>query len=171
MYPTWLPFSLQAGDAGVRSVETVTLGTTTSMSGVNVDLVTPAMAEAILQRNQPSAQASWPMRPIRRADLSMWANRLRAGRFRYTHQGVALDADGRLQDGQHRLTAIAETGIAGEMMVSAGWPGDNYTVHDTGRRRTAGQALHHQGAANANTTASAVRLIHLYEVWDAAMLV
>jgi len=133
-------------------------------------LVTPAMAEAILQRNQPNAQASWPMRPIRRGDLSMWANRLRAGRFRYTHQGVALDADGRLQDGQHRLTAIAETGIAGEMMVSAGWPGDNYTVHDTGRRRTAGQALQHQGAANANTTASAVRLIHLYEVWDAAML-
>lgn len=133
-------------------------------------LVTPQMAQAILERNQPTPRAPWPMRPIRRADLSVWTNRLRTGRFRLTHQGIALDSDGRLQDGQHRLTAIAETGIAGEMMVSAGWPPDNYTVHDTGRRRTAGQALQHHGAQYANTTASAVRLIHLYEVWDAAMI-
>lgn len=128
-------------------------------------LITPAMATAMLERNKPTVKAPWPMRPIRAADVTVWAKRLRTGRLAYTHQGVAFDEDGRLQDGQHRLTAIVETGVTGEILVSAGWPRGNYHVLDTGRRRTASQVLQHEGASYSASTAAAVRLIYVYGVW------
>jgi len=133
-------------------------------------LITPEMAKAILERNQPTERAPWPNRPIRRADVADWVRILRGGRWRYTHQGAALDVDVRLQDGQHRLTAIAESGISAEMMVSVGMPRSNFAVIDVGRRRTAAQVLQMAGATQAAATASAIRLLYLYEVWGRDLL-
>lgn len=133
-------------------------------------MVTPQMAAAILERNQPTVQAPWPMRPISRSEVAVHITRLRTGRFVYHHQGIALDVDGRLTDGQTRCTAIAESGIAGEMMVSAGWPRSNYAVVDSNRRRTAAHTLHHEGVTYTTATAAAVRLVYLYGVWKHAAL-
>lgn len=125
--------------------------------------ITPVMAKALLERNSRN-------RPIRAADVAEWSQVLRTHRWRYTHQGVALDVDGKLQDGQHRLSAIVETGIAAELMVSVGMPPDNFAVIDTGRRRSAAAVLAMGGATHSALTASATRLLYLYEVWGPAML-
>jgi hypothetical protein len=126
-------------------------------------LITPPMAKAVLEHNSHN-------RPIRSADVAEWSQVLRTHRWRYTHQGVAIDVEGRLQDGQHRLTAIAETGISAEMMVSVGMSPDNFAVIDTGRRRSAAAVLAMDGTVHSALTASATRLLYLYEVWGSSML-
>jgi hypothetical protein len=125
--------------------------------------ITPDMARGLLERNSRN-------RPIRSADVTQWCTILRTGRWRYTHQGVALDTLGRLQDGQHRLTAIEETGVPAEMMVSVGMPPENFAVIDSGRRRSAAQVLAMDGAKYAATLAAMVRLLYLYQVWGGSML-
>ena len=125
--------------------------------------ITPAMAAALLERNSTN-------RSIRRADVEDWCRVLRGGRWAYTHQGVAVNTSGELQDGQHRLTAIAETGIPAVMMVSCGMPPDNFSKIDTGRRRTNAQAIEIAGATHAATAASAMRVLYTYERWGAELL-
>lgn len=130
-------------------------------------LVTPEMAKAMLERVNKN-------RPVQRTRVQYWSIQLRSGRFRYLHQGIAFDWNGTLQDGQHRLRAIDETGITAELMISVGMDPDNFTVIDTGLSRTAAQMLGLMGedgrVAYASWLASAVRLLHLYDVWGAFML-
>jgi hypothetical protein len=125
--------------------------------------ITPEMASALLERNSHN-------RPIRPADVRRYATSLRNDRWRYTHAGVALDSLGVLQDGQQRLKAIVETGITALMMVSAGMDPDNFAIIDTGRRRTAAQALTLAGAKYASWASGAARILHLYQTWGADML-
>lgn len=139
------------------------LGTHPSPRVYNCVPITTEMAKAILDRNRGN-------RPIRAGDIARWCRILRAGRWRYTHQGVALDVNGYLQDGQHRLTAIAETGITADMMISVGMPVENFSVVDSGRRRTAAQVIGMQGVAYASTIAAAVRLLHLHITWGPTLL-
>jgi len=126
-------------------------------------LITPDMATAMLARNTKNRKPN-------KADIAEWTKVLRGGRWRYTHQGVAFDVDGRLQDGQHRLSAIVEAGIAAEMLVAVGMPPDNFSVIDTGRRRSAAQVLAMDGAVYASWMATATRHLYLYEVWGSALL-
>jgi hypothetical protein len=66
---------------------------------------------------------------------------LRQGNFKTTHQGIAIDENGNLVDGFHRLTAIAQTGIAAVMPVTTGVPECVVPLIDRGQRRTNGSVL------------------------------
>lgn len=63
------------------------------------------------------------------------ANEIKSGRWRLTHQGVAFGDDGCLLDGQHRLAAIVQAGIATEMMVTYEVPRGEFTIVDRGMPR------------------------------------
>ena len=43
-----------------------------------------------------------------------------------THQGIAFDENGVLQDGQHRLCAIVSANKPVDMMVTSGLSPDNF---------------------------------------------
>jgi hypothetical protein len=60
------------------------------------------------------------------------------GKWRLTHQGVALYKNGDIADGQHRLTAIVETGISCTMPIFKELDNDIDTVLaiDCGKNRT-----------------------------------
>jgi hypothetical protein len=75
------------------------------------ELVTPEMAARWLERNKSN-------RPLRQTVVAAYAAQIKAGQWRLTHQGVCLDCKDSLIDGQHRLTAIVQTGIAILMQVS-----------------------------------------------------
>lgn len=128
--------------------------------------ITPDMAAAILERNGTHR----PNRRIRSADITHWCKILRGGRWHYTHQGVAIDSLGQLQDGQHRLAAIVETGITADMMISVGMPPENFASIDTGRRRTAAQVIDMRGVPYSATVSGVVRLLHLHTVWGPLLL-
>lgn len=59
-------------------------------------------------------------RSPKRAVVARYAEDIRAGRWRLTHQGPAFDADGRLIDGQHRLLAVIAAGTSVRMLVTWG---------------------------------------------------
>ena len=75
------------------------------------ELVTPAMAAFWLLNNKTNR----PMRPV---VVASYAAQIKEEQWRLTHQGMCLDCTGALLDGQHRLTAIVQTGISVLMQVS-----------------------------------------------------
>lgn len=84
-------------------------------------LVTPEMAREWLKANICN-------RRPKPAAVRKVKNLLTAGRFRFNAQTVTFTRSWRMIDGQHRLIAIAETGIAGEILV---WTGLDDDVADT----------------------------------------
>jgi hypothetical protein len=73
--------------------------------------VTPGIADEWLKKNNPKN------RSIGRNHVARLTADMKAGRWHLTHQGIAFDADGQLVDGQHRLTAVMQSGATVEMAV------------------------------------------------------
>ena len=96
--------------------------------------VTPELAADWLKKNDHN-------RPLSRAAVEVHKRNLIGGNFRTTHQGIGLDSRGRLRDGQHRLQAIVETGIAVSMLVTEGLTDSDLQAIDDGRKRTAHDIL------------------------------
>jgi hypothetical protein len=131
-------------------------------------LITPELARSILETNQHN-------RPLNQGQLAAFKQALLRGEWLLTHQGIAISRQGRLLDGQHRLHAIAETGMAVEMLVSTGLPDEVFTVLDTGSKRTAANVLSVNGASSAAAVAAAIKLYLLWRipadlVWSGAMV-
>lgn len=102
--------------------------------------ITPKKAEQYLAMKKTN-------RPIDKAHVKALAKMMRDGTFHLTHQGIAFNCDGTLQDGQHRLLAIIESGMYVSMNVSRGLPNKAMDVIDTGKKRTIADALNINGLA------------------------
>lgn len=77
--------------------------------------VTPRMAEKWLERNSVN-------RVVQVTHVDRLASDMEEGQYVTTHQGIAFDVDGILIDGQHRLTAIVQSGHTVKMLVTTGLP-------------------------------------------------
>jgi hypothetical protein len=66
-------------------------------------LITPEIAADMLTRN-------FGNRPFRSAAVKAYAMDMKAGRWRLTHEAIAVTTAGNLINGQHRLRAIVESG-------------------------------------------------------------
>lgn len=73
--------------------------------------VTPIQAALWLERNHPSN------RPVAWRRVEAFANDMRMGAWKLTHQGICFDAEGYLIDGQHRLQAVGQAQITVPMLV------------------------------------------------------
>lgn len=99
-----------------------------------LELIYPAQATqylAAMGRNRPP-------KPRR---VERYANDIRNGLWRLTHQGIAFNCDGSLRDGQHRLMAIVEADMAVQMWVYRGLQTEDIRVIDTHGVRTDQNAL------------------------------
>lgn len=96
--------------------------------------ITPKIAGFYLAANRTN-------RPIRRAWVKKLAEIIKDGEWEVTHQGIAFDIDGNLQDGQHRLHAIVESGVPVAMYVTTGASLKAFTVIDQGVKRSTGDIL------------------------------
>lgn len=76
---------------------------------------------------------------------------------------IKFDEGDRLMDGQHRLWAIIETGLAFQFLVVRGVPARAMSVFDTGRQRNLKDFLTLNGEMNAEVLAPAIRLLIIYE--------
>jgi hypothetical protein len=102
---------------------------------ISVMEITPDLAAEFLKRNTGN-------RAIRKRAVDQYADDLRRGNWKLTHQGVAVSLDGRLLDGQHRLSAIVQSGVAAQMVVALDVPENAYLVIDRGKPRLLADALH-----------------------------
>ena len=118
---------------------------------VTTQLVTPEMARQWLMLNNNNRKLKQSLVSRIKADIE-------ANDWQMTHQPIAIGEDGRLLDGQHRLTAIAAANIAVPLMVATGCQAEIFAVIDTGTKRTVADTLHINGVKNGDQIAAAVRL-------------
>lgn len=57
-------------------------------------------------------------RPLKQHKVDQYAKDMKEGRWLENHQGIAFGPDGEILDGQHRLWAIADSGVALPMLVT-----------------------------------------------------
>lgn len=94
-----------------------------------LEIITPDIAREYLTHNNGN-------RKIRVAEVESYMREIKRGDFITTHQGVAFDTNGELVDGQHRLMAIALSGIPVEMFVTRNLHPKAKMVVDRGQSRT-----------------------------------
>jgi len=113
--------------------------------------ISPVMAEVMLEQNSGN-------RPVNRKHVARLAEAMKAGDWRVTGQPVIFAKDGTLNDGQHRLRAVIESGMTIRTDVRFGVERDAFVVTDIGNKRGASDALHIAGEKNSSLLASAIRL-------------
>ena len=116
------------------------------------EIITPKLARTYLAMNRSN-------RPIRKHLVSQLASLMKQGRFHESHQGIAFYNTGELADGQHRLSAIVESGMIVKMLVTRGlFPVANHAI-DRGIARTSKDTLGFLGLKASNRDIAIARCI------------
>lgn len=119
--------------------------------------ITPELAEWLLTyRNSHN-------RPLMQARVQHFADIIERGEWLLTSQGISFSRDGRLNNGQHRLSGILRSGRGVPILCTFGEVEKAFLVIDQSRGRTAGDALHLDGWTNGNAMAAAARVIYTLE--------
>jgi hypothetical protein len=87
-----------------------------------------------------------------------YARDMTHGDWRLSNDAITFDINGTLQNGQHRLWAVIESGATIEAFVGYDFPPDAQDVMDTGRKRSASDMLALAGEENAKLVATACTL-------------
>lgn len=98
------------------------------------EMITPEMALAYLEKNINN-------RPRIYAHIKKMARDMKNGVYKITHEAIAFDILGVLADGQNRLEAIVEAGVAVLMPVVRGLPQDAKLSMGTGKTRQPGHSI------------------------------
>lgn len=109
--------------------------------------VTPAMAHDWMKQNTHN-------RTLRSSVVERYARDMASGEWRLTHQGIALDGNGIVLDGQHRLQAIIDSNTTVRMPVTFGVPAGAQLVVDTQLVRSI-----HDAATLSGTPVSAAHIV------------
>lgn len=109
-------------------------------------------------------------RPFDKGLRDHYAGQMLRGEWKLTHQGIALDVDGVLVDGQHRLAALVKAAeidpkVSFVTEITYDLPADTMAVIDTGKSRSAADLLAFEGEANRVVLASAIRLCWIYDTY------
>lgn len=101
-----------------------------------VELITPERAKRLRENALKN-------RTIKPKNLAKIKRAITSGQFVPTHQGIAIDKDGHMFDGNHRCQAIIDTGIATNMFVIYNAP--NAPAIDSGTGRSEKDQLYMSG--------------------------
>jgi hypothetical protein len=133
--------------------------------------VTPTMAQALADRPwsaTTSDGAELRQRDLTRDGIDFFSELLRKGRLPATYQGLGIGLNGSVYDGQHRLWAIIETGIAATLWINYNVTPDEIMALDSGRQRRASTKLAMKNYDHALYLGSAARLLHYFLEHEAA---
>jgi hypothetical protein len=113
-------------------------------------VVTPNMAEQLMLGNTKN-------RPLRLKHVQNLAKEMHSGRWRLTHQALAITPDGVVLDGQHRLAAVVRAGVSVLMLIDYAADPDTFSVIDTGKPRIAADVLHIHGMTSSTRRVAIIR--------------
>lgn len=114
-----------------------------------VEQIGPDRAEQLLGRMVQN-------RKIRPAKVRQFANDMTSGRWLLTGEAIKLTEDGRVIDGEHRLKAIIESGVAVTTLVIYGARLEDRVVMDTGTSRSLADHLSFMGEINCQELAASL---------------
>jgi len=115
--------------------------------------ITPDIAQELLKRNVNN-------RPLRKVNLKHLKNEMVSGNWQFDGDPIRIDAEGNLLNGQHRLTAIIESGLTFPFFLISGLRSDSFKVMDTGARRSASDVLSIVGVKNAAQAGTITKFVH-----------
>jgi hypothetical protein len=118
-------------------------------------IITPDLAEQLLKRNTDN-------RPLNAEHTAYFKRLILAGEWRLTHQGMAIDVNHVLQDGQHRLHACVEAGRVIAVPFYCGMPAENFKYVDEGRNRSIADLFGIEGVVQRTTMATTIKLVEAY---------
>jgi len=113
--------------------------------------VTPPMAKEWLETAEPN------YRKLQKYRVKTLTRSMSHGYWKYNGESIKFNSNGRLVDGQHRLTAVVESGVSIVTEVIHGI--DDVDEIDTGKPRHAGDVLGSHGFINSNNLAAAARML------------
>jgi hypothetical protein len=113
-------------------------------------MVTPEYAGSLLAKNTKN-------RTVIKLHLRKIEEALRRGEWVFNGEPVIVSASGRVLDGQHRLMACLNTGIAFDTNVVFGVDESVFDTIDQGSSRTIGNVLDVDGEENYNHIAAALK--------------
>lgn len=116
---------------------------------MTVETITPEMAAEFLKLNTRN-------RKLRPSLVAQYASDMRAGRWLLTHQGIAINCDGTVLDGQHRLAAIIESGVAIRMVIARGVLATSQVAMDDHAKRSCADAITLDRGENVSTAFVAI---------------
>lgn len=126
------------------------------MENVEIVSVTPQIATEWLLQNTHN-------RNIRQKVVLAYAADMAEGNWRWNGESVKFAADGTLLDGQHRLAAIAESGMTIQMLVVSDLKNEVQETVDGGAKRKFSDVLKLRGEQTPLILAAIVRRVTL---WD-----
>lgn len=118
--------------------------------------ITPPMAEVLLKLNPDN-------RPMKERLLRTIEADIKSGNYVLNGESIILSVDGTVNDGQHRLQAVLNAGIAIESMVCFGLSRDTRLTVDTGTVRSTADFLAMKGVERGRQAGIAARLLSQYE--------
>jgi len=124
---------------------------------VNVQIknIGPDQASALLAGNISN-------RDLSQSFVNKYAADMSSGKWAGSASMIRIDTEGNLQDGQHRLEAVKQSGTTQEFIVAENCPVDDFRKLDLGRGRSARDALTVLGYKRPKIMASGIRLVCLY---------
>ncbi|MBE5453419.1 hypothetical protein E3G52_000283 [Mycobacteroides abscessus] len=122
----------------------------------DIEVIDPATAEEYLKRNTHN-------RPLIDRKVLQLASDMEAGRWQMNGEAIKFATDDSLLDGQHRLHAIALSGVPVESIVVRGLPPETQTTMDQGTKRSPSDQLNLSGITASKSDASAAKTLI---VWD-----
>lgn len=123
-----------------------------SVATTCVEMITPDQAKAYLECNTNN-------RGLRKAHVEKIANDIRHGRWVFNGSTIVFNGDGTLLDGQHRLAAIIEAGLAVPITVVRGVSKTAMPTIDANIARTAADAISLTGVSYGHRIAAAARML------------
>lgn len=123
-----------------------------------VRTVTPQEAEILLRSNNNN-------RKVRSEVVRKYVRDMERGEWLLNGEAIKISTTGDLIDGQHRLLACIESGVAFQTIVITGLPLDIQVAMDVGAKRTFSDILRWRGETS---TASLASAIEAGMCWDEA---
>ena len=119
--------------------------------------VTPKIAKEYLKGNLNN-------RKISKRTVKFLADQMKYNLFKENGESIVFDENGNLNDGQHRLHAIIESGKSFYIVVVKGVKAKTMATYDTGKNRSAADVLSLNGYNSSTRLASFIRLIDKYAI-------
>jgi hypothetical protein len=131
----------------------------TSPDGPTYEIVdiTPDLATQWLRQNTHN-------RNLRERVVNGYAADMLAGAWVEDGQSIKFSVDGILLDGQHRLAALAQSGVTLRMLIVRDLPDTTQDTMDTGAKRTMADVLKLRGESYAITLAAGLLRVHQWKL-------
>jgi hypothetical protein len=121
---------------------------------IRIETITPQLAQAYLEKNKN--------REIKPGAVSKYARLMKDGSWTLNGEAIKFNGDGSLLDGQNRLLACIEAGVAFQSVVVRGLPTATQETMDQGVVRRAIDHVVLQGHENPYSLTRAAELIWRY---------